>query len=349
MKRGLRNILAVFVFANHEEVMCEELEQELPGVCLLQAKHFMQKQDGTLTGLSHSSIDATKEGQSGDCPLPAGASWLDLDAGDGKKLKFACHTNPPSLQCTAISYAGTYEDAGAKMHQLASATNPAESTALDFGANVGLYSVLAAYYGFTVHAFEPLDENLALLRASLCANEHLLDKSRVKIHEALVGDSDGSCSVYMEGFSEGLGRMCCDEASCTNLKNTGLTYQRDMPILKLDTMLGTEIQGHIAFVKLDVEGGECGILKGGTKLLEPPFHPDMIQSEVQQTGLQGCTPREYLSRYSSAGYCVDSDWFQCKDSYDPSTATEAPNIGNFFMLSKEFKGHIGEKPPPPHP
>jgi FkbM family methyltransferase len=273
------------------------------------------------------------------CPLPAGAKWCTLYTGEGagQSLQFACHNNPPSIQCKQICSMGTWEGLADKLHKLRHSSVPEGSNVLDIGANIGAYSLMAAYYGFTVHAFEPLEMNIALFRASLCANSQLVDESRVTIHQSLVGDQEGSCNVYQAGHSKGLGVMCCGPAECAKIDKSYNKFQKSMPITKLDSVLGTSIKGHVAFVKMDVEGAECKVLNGGTKLLEPPFHPDMIQSEVQVDGMTSCTAQEYLDRYANAGYCVHKGWFQCRE---PNHHAIAHGMADYYMLSKTFKGNI---------
>ena len=55
----------------------------------------------------------------------------------------------------------------------------------------------------------------------------------------------------------------------------------------------------IDFVKIDVEGFECKVFKGASKLLQQK--PRIIQSEVWGT-MQGCTPRQYVQLFMDAGY-----------------------------------------------
>jgi FkbM family methyltransferase len=271
------------------------------------------------------------------CPLPAGARWCRLYTGEGmgESLQFACHYD--QIQCGQICRTGTWEGLANKLHRLKHSSVPQGSTVLDIGANIGAYSVMSAYYGFKVHAFEPLEMNLELFRASLCANSDVLDPSLVSIHQSLVGDQEGSCSIYQAGHSKGLGVMCCGPAECAKINKPGNTLKGTMPITKLDSVLGTEVTGHIAFMKMDVEGAECQVLNGATKLLAAPFKPDMIQSEVQGDGLRGCTAQQYLDRYSNAGYCVNQKWFQCNE---PDAHAIMHGIKDYYMLSKDFKGHV---------
>ena len=62
---------------------------------------------------------------------------------------------------------------------------------LDIGANVGIYSLLAAYAGLTVLAFEPMPRNRALLAATLCANPVLA--RRITVHPVALGERRGEC------------------------------------------------------------------------------------------------------------------------------------------------------------
>lgn len=47
---------------------------------------------------------------------------------------------------------------------------------VDVGANVGVYTLFVAAYGFNVLAFEPLHVNVMALRHSLCANPLLMQR-----------------------------------------------------------------------------------------------------------------------------------------------------------------------------
>ena len=55
----------------------------------------------------------------------------------------------------------------------------------------------------------------------------------------------------------------------------------------------------VDFVKIDVEGFECKVFRGASKLLQQK--PRIIQSEVWGT-MQGCTPRQYVQLFMDAGY-----------------------------------------------
>jgi FkbM family methyltransferase len=301
---------------------------------------FLAVTTAALLRASHRDIDVgNSTSEKAECALPVGARWCSLYTGEGagQKIRIACHTTPPSPQCEQICTMGNWEDLSGKLHKLSHSSVPKGSNVLDIGANIGAYSLMAAYYGFTVHAFEPMDKNLELFRASLCANSHLLDESRVTIHQSLVGDQEGSCSLYEA--RQGLGVMCCGQQECAQVEKHN-KFVKTMPILRLDSVLGTEIKGHIAYVKMDVEGAECKVLNGGTKLLEEPFHPDMIQSEVMPRGMgrdDGCTAQGYLDRYANAGSCVHRKWFQCRE---PNHRALMGGVSDYYMLSKTYKGYI---------
>lgn len=64
---------------------------------------------------------------------------------------------------------------GARSHTNAPDLVPQEDRAvlLDIGANVGIFSFVAASFGYTVYAFEAMPRNVAALHQTLCWNPEL--------------------------------------------------------------------------------------------------------------------------------------------------------------------------------
>lgn len=120
---------------------------------------------------------------------------------------------------------------------------------VDIGANVGIYSILAAELGCRVIAFEPDLQAVSTLRRNLELNNC---EDRVTIVTAAVTDQDG-CINFAQG-QDALGYL--GQNSTTNL---GLETR----CARLDS----EIHEEIAGLKIDVEGAELAVLMGAKALL----------------------------------------------------------------------------------
>ena len=93
----------------------------------------------------------------------------------------ACYDGNNTLHdsvCTRICKTGSFEaDITSKLTKDIFPRLRGE-TFLDVGMNVGTYGLLAASYGMKVIGFEPMPHNIALLRASFCANLWLVDTGK---------------------------------------------------------------------------------------------------------------------------------------------------------------------------
>ena len=121
---------------------------------------------------------------------------------------------------------------------------------LDVGANIGIMTVHLSRKvpNSTIHAFEPIPENLSVLRK-------VTDKfrvSRLKIYETAVGDHEGEVKMILprNGKTRMQGLSHVKHESITEW-NEGDEYA--VPLNTLDNLLnGEPIQG----IKIDVENFE---------------------------------------------------------------------------------------------
>lgn len=121
------------------------------------------------------------------------------------------------------------------------------------GANQGLYSILAAKNAscIQVHAFEPIDEVAARLRANLSLNE----SRSVSVTEAAISDRSGSAQVGLDPSHSGTTSL--REVAATG-HNTRSKTIRCISRIELEDMV--EATGDRIVVKIDVEGFEETVL-----------------------------------------------------------------------------------------
>lgn len=137
----------------------------------------------------------------------------------------------------------------------------------DIGANVGLYTLLFSRYGKRVYSFEPSPRNISYLYKNISINK----LSNAIIIPCAVSESNGLCF-----FSEG--------SNCATGK---IDSRGDSPtsVISIDYYIKyTNIIPNI--IKIDVEGSELSVLKGGINsisnfrpLIFISIHNDRLRSE----------------------------------------------------------------------
>lgn len=124
--------------------------------------------------------------------------------------------------------------------------------AVDIGANYGIYTLtLAAIAGPTgrVWAFEPASETAALLARSLERNRF----EQVELVRAALSDHEGEARLSTHANAE-----------LNTLHGTAADGEQ-VPLTTLDACLGRFSPRQVAFVKLDAEGEEANIIRGGAR------------------------------------------------------------------------------------
>ena len=146
--------------------------------------------------------------------------------------------------------------------------------AVDVGANVGIHTMrFAALVGprGVVHAFEPSHRPAALLKRSIALNRW---DARVIVHPTALSDTRGTGTLYVDdavGLLSGLERHAWLEEGSVQV--TPVSRLDDAPALS---------ERSIRLMKIDVEGAEAQVLRGGRHLFErsPPEHPIMEVSSA---------------------------------------------------------------------
>jgi protein O-GlcNAc transferase len=132
--------------------------------------------------------------------------------------------------------------------------------AIDVGANVGVYTFLfARCVGKTgkVYAIEPTPGCVQCLQATVAQNK--LDQT-VQVVEAAVGEESREVYLVCEGASV-FNRIVTDPMSVVE-------ETRPVQQVTLDELWISEGSPNIDLVKIDAEGAEVPVLKGGRKLIE---------------------------------------------------------------------------------
>lgn len=127
------------------------------------------------------------------------------------------------------------------------------SVVYDVGANVGFYTLLGSAVvapAGRVFAFEPVSRNLKYLRRHLEINR----VANVTVIDAAVSDGSGHRS-FAHGASNATGHLSPNGDSLVRVE----TLDR---LIELGTIQDPDV------IKIDIEGGELGALRGAKRMLE---------------------------------------------------------------------------------
>jgi FkbM family methyltransferase len=133
-------------------------------------------------------------------------------------------------------------------------------TVFDVGANVGLYSLLAAAVNpqAAIHAFEPTGE----VFDRFVVNFGLNNFSNIVPNRVAVGRTSGKCYLHLcagsDGSNEGMNYVSSENASRSDTA---------VEVVSVDDYCRTRGIDSIDLLKLDIEGGEFEALLGAERLL----------------------------------------------------------------------------------
>lgn len=173
----------------------------------------------------------------------------------------------------AIHFVGNFETDETDF--LRSVLRP-DSVCIDIGANVGYFTMLMAQIATkgSVHAFEPLPLNAALLTASAELNRF----ENIRLNQSAVGAEDGTVRFAM-----------AEDSAYSSIRDTNrksLARMLTVPIVRLDSYVAQAGLHRIDVLKADVEGAEGLILAGATGLLgDPARRPRVMMIELYEPSL----------------------------------------------------------------
>lgn len=146
-----------------------------------------------------------------------------------------------------------------------------DSVIFDVGANVGYYTVIGAKTAAKVYAFEPDRGNYQLLLNNISLNK----LTTVQAENLAVGEQAGSLPFHMDKVHRGKSGIAFD----------GTSFDYMIPVITLDQYCAQNSISHIDIIKLDVEGSEISVLKGGANIIRNSpnlklfieFNPDSLR------------------------------------------------------------------------
>jgi FkbM family methyltransferase len=168
----------------------------------------------------------------------------------------------------------------------------AGDAALDVGANMGYYTLVAALQVGSrgcVHAFEPAPDTLRLLRA----NAGLNPAAPITVHAQAVSDHCGETRFFAAP---------ADRSGYSSLRDLGLETQsvHTVPCIALDSLL--DELPPVRLIKIDVEGAELRVLRGMRGLIardRPHIIIEVCDAFLRQLGADAA---QVCAHLRGAGY-----------------------------------------------
>ena len=143
---------------------------------------------------------------------------------------------------------------------------------IDVGANLGAYCAYACYFTKSVEVFEPHPELARRLRSTLAG--------RVSVHEVALSDQAGSVSFHIPLSQD---REIHSRGSIEECHAVDFARMRDVEVAR--RRLDDFVFDDVALIKIDVEGHEPAVLRGGVETLRR--HRPSVIVEVEDFRMPG--------------------------------------------------------------
>ncbi len=174
---------------------------------------------------------------------------------------------------------------------------------IDIGANVGIYTLLAAKRvgkKGAVVAFEPSPRDRKILQENVFLNQC----TNVTIKESALGATDGRAKLY----------VCDWETGCNSLRPPNVSEPTHSTVVQLQTLDGYldsgEAEGDVDFIKIDVEGAELEVLRGAERLLTSRGNRPIILCELADVrtepwGYKSVEIYDHIATREYRWFCID--------------------------------------------
>jgi len=167
---------------------------------------------------------------------------------------------------------------------------------LDVGANIGLWAMGAAQRAGgsgSVHAFEPAAENYERLRAHVDLNV----LRNVRCDRRGISDNSGSALIYgASNGNSGMASLVC---------HPGVDRPEPVELTTLDDYRAEQVIERVNFLKVDVEGAELQVFRGGAGVLSLPQAPVILFEAAEPLAARfGSSSSKVKSLLSEHGYGI---------------------------------------------
>lgn len=193
---------------------------------------------------------------------------------------------------------------------------------VDIGANVGMYSCLAANQGKPTLAFEPSTRNLNYLYRNLWDNGF----RDVEVFPMGLAREPGLSRIYGYG---GIASFVPGWAQAREAQSALV------PLTSLDSILAGRFQGKRLLIKLDVEGFELEVLWGAAKTLDLTPRPTwLVEILLRGEVIPGGMSRNFAETFET----IWEHGYRCRKLDAKRTSVERNDVSRW-----ECQGSVDEE------
>jgi FkbM family methyltransferase len=190
---------------------------------------------------------------------------------------------------------------------------------VDVGANVGMYTMLAAVTrNARVYAFEPESQNFALLNKNIVMNDAT---DRVTAWPVALSDSAGLSELYVSGFRIGDSCHTFGEPVNFKLQRQPFAFAQGSVSATLDTLVESGTVASPDHIKIDVDGFEHKVVAGARQVLAT----GTVKSLLIEVNPALAEHQQLIADLSELGY-----------TYDPTQVAAATRDAGTFEGVAEY-------------
>ena len=203
---------------------------------------------------------------------------------------------------------------------------------IDVGANVGWYSFFIGKYGYKILSFEASKINNYILYKNYCLNK---DVSLSIINKGL-DEEDKTCKLITCKKNIGDGAIFCENREKSHVDFLGDVYN-NIELTKLSRYMKFLSEKNVALMKIDVEGYEPKVIKGGEEIITK-YHIPFIAMEfsINFIQLHQINALEFLKIFENNGYKFSMVDFLSKKYISSEELIKRKDNINIFAIYEKF-------------
>ena len=203
---------------------------------------------------------------------------------------------------------------------------------IDVGANVGWYSFFIGKYGYKILSFEANKVNNYILYKNYCLNK---DVSLSIINKGL-DEEDKTCKIITANKNIGNGAIFCENTEKSDVYFLGDVYN-NIELTKLSKYMKFLSEKNVALMKIDVEGYEPKVIKGGEEIITK-YHIPFIAMEfdINFIQLHQINALEFLKIFENNGYKFSMVDFLSKKYISSEELIKRKDNINIFAVYEKF-------------
>jgi FkbM family methyltransferase len=201
------------------------------------------------------------------------------------------------------------------------------ATVLDVGANRGQFALFAArrFPDASLICFEPLARPRSVLRRVTAP------QPQCRVFDVALSDHSGRATFHVSRADDSSSLLPIGRRQRESFRGTGEQTTTDVDVRRLDEMLHGEDLARPALLKIDVQGGELGVLRGAHEVLGSV---DAILVEASFVELYEGQPLVdevwhflhaagfscrgiWSATYGVRGECLQADFLFSRSGFDP--------------------------------